>query len=184
MRPSREQEFGWVLHLTQSVLFHFKDADFVGRAKTVFDRANDAIGLLALAFEIQHGINHVLKHLRTGNSPLFVDMANQQNRNTVSLSAVDQCHGVFADLGHTPWGGGQSVTVKGLDRVDDQHIGLDGINLVHDAFKTGFGQNVEVLPVHTEPLRPQFQLSARLLARNVQNTLGLTQHVGHLHQQG
>ena len=44
---------------------HLKDADFIDRPKAIFHRSQDAKRMARLAFEIEHTIDHVLKHFRT-----------------------------------------------------------------------------------------------------------------------
>ena len=46
---------------------HLEDADLVGRAEAVLDRAQDAELVAALALEIEHRIDHVLEHARAGD---------------------------------------------------------------------------------------------------------------------
>src|SRR5574338_435367 len=59
-----------------TAIAHLEHADFVGRAKAVFDRAQDAELVAALAFEIEHGIDHVFEHARAGDQPLFCDVSD------------------------------------------------------------------------------------------------------------
>ena len=51
-------------HLDQAALGHLEHADLVGRAEPVLDRAQDAELMAALAFEVDHGVDHVLEHAR------------------------------------------------------------------------------------------------------------------------
>jgi len=46
---------------------NLENADFIGGSKTVFGCANDAMVVMALAFEIKHGIDDVFERFRAGN---------------------------------------------------------------------------------------------------------------------
>src|SRR6185295_20300451 len=62
-----EKQFGRIRDLLQSARHHFEDADLVARSKTVLDGAQDAIGEAAVAFEVEHRVDHVLDDLGTGD---------------------------------------------------------------------------------------------------------------------
>jgi hypothetical protein len=55
-----------VLDLDQAALGHLEDANLVGRAEAVLERAQRAIGALALALEGEHAVDQVLQHARPG----------------------------------------------------------------------------------------------------------------------
>src|SRR5271166_1759307 len=53
-----------VEHLHEAALAHLEQARLVGRAEAVLQRAQLAVGALALALELQHAVDEVLKHAR------------------------------------------------------------------------------------------------------------------------
>src|ERR1019366_1700564 len=53
-----------VQHLDQPALSHLEQARLVGGAEAVLERAQLAIGTLALALELQHAVNQMLEHAR------------------------------------------------------------------------------------------------------------------------
>ena len=57
------EHFRGVGHLAQSALAHLVDAQFGGVAEAVFGGAQNAVHVLTVALELQHGIHDVLKHL-------------------------------------------------------------------------------------------------------------------------
>ena len=66
--PVAEEQLGRVRHLGQAVADHLEHADLVAGTEPVLHRPQDAIGMSAVAFEIQHGVDHVLDHLRSRRS--------------------------------------------------------------------------------------------------------------------
>jgi hypothetical protein len=64
------------------VLAHFKNADLIGGAKPVLDRPQNAEPMTAFSFEIEHGVDHVLEHARSGDNPLLRDVAHEDQHET------------------------------------------------------------------------------------------------------
>ena len=75
-----EEQLRRVGDLAQSLRRHLEHADLVGGAEAVLDRAQDAVGVAAIAFEIQHGVDHVLDHLRAGDLAVLGDVTDEQQR--------------------------------------------------------------------------------------------------------
>jgi hypothetical protein len=67
---------------------HLEDADLVGRAEAVLDRAQDAELVAALALEIEHGIDHVFDHAGAGDLAVLRDMADQDDGDAARLAKV------------------------------------------------------------------------------------------------
>ena len=75
--PLGEEQRRRVGDLGQAALGHLEHADLVGGAEAVLHRAQDAELMAAVAFEIQHGVHHVLQHARPGDGALLGDVADQ-----------------------------------------------------------------------------------------------------------
>ena len=56
---------------------HLEYADLVGRAEPVLHGAQNAELMSALAFEIEHRVDHMLDNPRTSDLAFFGDMPNQ-----------------------------------------------------------------------------------------------------------
>ena len=79
---------GW--HLRQAGVGHLEHPDLVGGAETVLHGAQDAELMAAVAFETQHGIDHVLQHSRPGDTALLGNVADQHQREVAGLGQADQ----------------------------------------------------------------------------------------------
>ena len=77
-QPVAEEQLGGVGDLAQALGRHLEDADLVGGAEAVLGRAQDAEGVAAVALEIEHGVDHVLDHLRAGDLAVLGDVADEQ----------------------------------------------------------------------------------------------------------
>lgn len=74
-----EEELGGVFDFAQSVGCHFVDAEFGGGAEAVFDGAEDAVHVLAVAFELQDGVDDVFEDFRSGDVAVFVDVSDEDD---------------------------------------------------------------------------------------------------------
>ena len=100
-------------------LGHLEDADLVGRAEAVLDRAQDAELVAALALEVEHGVDHVLEHARAGDLAVLGDVADQHHGDAARLAKADQLVGGGAHLGDRAGRAVERVDPHGLDRIDD-----------------------------------------------------------------
>ena len=65
---------------TSPVVAHLEDADLVGRAEPVLDAAQDAVLVVPVALQVEHGVDHVLQHARSGDRAFLGDMADEHHR--------------------------------------------------------------------------------------------------------
>ena len=79
-RPLHQKNFRRIGDFFQAGFFHFENADLVGRAEAVFHRAQNAETVAALAFEVKHGVDHVLEQARSGDGAVFGHVADQESR--------------------------------------------------------------------------------------------------------
>ena len=84
-----EEQLGRVGDLAQALVRHLEDADLVGRAEAVLDRAQDAEVMAAFALEIEHGVDHVLDDARAGDLAVLGDVADQHDGRTGRLGVAD-----------------------------------------------------------------------------------------------
>ena len=84
----REEEFRRVVDRAQTVGVHFVNTQLGRRAEAVFDAAEDAIEIMAVAFELQHAVHNVLQHLRSGDASLFCDVSDKQNGHPLLLGEL------------------------------------------------------------------------------------------------
>ena len=167
-------------------MFHLVDADFVGVAETVFYRAQDAVQVIAVALELDDGIDDVLQDLGSGDAALLVDVADEDDRGVRFLGVALECGGTLAHLCHAAWGALQLLVGDGLDGIHNDQGGLEGADAGEDIVQRGFAQQV-TLAVHAAPgdaVGTHAQLLRALLTRDVEHTAGAdAQHVLQ-HQRG
>src|SRR5690606_39601531 len=81
-----QEDGGRIGHLAQAAVGHGKDAQLVHRPEAVLEGAQDAIAAAGLALEVQHRIDHVLEHARTGYAPFLDRKSTRLNSSHVKIS--------------------------------------------------------------------------------------------------
>ena len=87
-RDSDRMTRHWVGNLLEPTLAHLEHAELVRRAEAVLRGAQRAVVLVALAFEIEHGIDHVLEHARPRDRAVLRDVADDEHGRSPPLFAT------------------------------------------------------------------------------------------------
>ncbi len=104
------------MHFGEAAIAHRKYADFVGRAEAVLDGAQDTELVAALAFEVEHGIDHVFEHARAGDVALLGDMPDQYQDKAPPLGHPYQLLRRAAHLADAAGSAVEHVEIHRLDR--------------------------------------------------------------------
>ncbi len=99
----------------QAFVGHAEHAQFVDRAKAVLYGTQQAQAAIGFAFEIQHGVDHVLKHARTGQRTFLCHVTDQENSGAALLGVAHQQGSTFPNLGHASR---RRLQLLGEDRLD------------------------------------------------------------------
>ena len=86
---------------------------------------------MPLALKVQDAVHHVLQHLGSGDGALLIDVADDKNGEPLPFCQLHQGHGALLHLAYAARRGGQIPAVKGLDRVDNQNVGLQFVDSIH-----------------------------------------------------
>ena len=74
---------------------------------------------MRVAFEIEHGIDHVLEHTRAGECALLRHVADEHDGGAGGFGEARKVRRAFAHLRDRAWGGGERGGIDGLDGIDD-----------------------------------------------------------------
>ena len=174
-----------VAHAFEAFFGHGEDANFVDRAKTVFDGPHQSVGGVGVALEIQHGVHHVLEHTWPGQGAFFGDVAHQYHRRAGGLGHAGEVGRAFAHLRHRTRRAGELVGIHGLDRVHHHHRRFEFVDRGQHFFQQGFSQHLHLAVVQAQTSRAQRHLGRRLFARHIQGGhAAALQTVHGLQQQG
>ena len=166
----REQNFRGVVHAAQPVVEHLEHADLERCAEAVLDAAQDAVDVVAVAFELQDDIDDVLEDLRAGDGPVLGDVADDDDRRSGRFGVFEQGGGAFADLRHAAGRRVDLLGVDRLDRVDDHQVGPLLGDLCDDVFEQRLGVDQTLLVADPDAGCAHLDLLGRLLARDVERS--------------
>ena len=122
---------------------HLEDAELADGAEAVLHRADDAVRVMALAFEVQHRVDDVLERLRAGEAAVLRDVADEERRDVLALRREQQLRRRFA---HLPDAAGRRLELQRehrLNRIDDHQRRLDARDLLEDPLEAGFGEQIQ-----------------------------------------
>ena len=171
-------------HLAQALVRHREHAQFVHRAKAVLERAQHTEATAGLALEIQHGVDHVFEHARTGDAAFLGHVADQEHGRSRLLGKARELGRRLAHLADRAWRRRQQFGPDGLDGVDHQHPRAQRRRLLQDALDTGFRQRLQRFQRQAQTLRARRHLRQRFLAGDVHAGQLRTERAQHLQQQG
>jgi hypothetical protein len=75
----REEQRRWIGDPLQPALGHREDAELVGGAEAVLDRAHQPEARMRVAFEVEHRVDDVLEHARPGDRAVLGDVPDEDH---------------------------------------------------------------------------------------------------------
>ena len=84
----------------QALLDHLEQAEFGGGTEAMLRRAQKPKRVVTITLELQHGVDHVFEHARTGEATFFRDVSDQHDRQIAPLGFGHQCVRTTANLHH------------------------------------------------------------------------------------
>src|SRR5579883_562358 len=158
-----EEDCGRVGDFQQALAMHLEDADFVRGAKTILDAAQQAVGVVAFAFEVENGVGDVFQGFGTGNGAFFGDVADDEDGDMAAFGKLHQLQGAFAYLADAARRGWQMTGQHRLNRVDDDQRGFEAGNSFGDDLQFDGGQQIEPFAADIQPFSAHFDLLNRFL---------------------
>ncbi len=146
---------------------HLEDAELVRRAEPVLHTAEDPVRAVAVPLELEHAVDEMLEHARTGHGAVLRHVADEDRRDPVLLRDAQQPAGRLAHLGDRPGRRAELGRVERLHRVDHADLGPLALERLADRVELGLREDLDVRR-SAEPLRAELHLRDRLLARDEQ----------------
>ena len=143
---------------------HLEDAELVRRAEPVLRRAQDAVGVVAVALELEHAVDEVLEHARPGHRAVLRDVADEDRGDAGLLRDAQQPCGRLAHLRDRARRRAELRRVQRLHGVDHADVGPLAAQRLADDLELRLGEHLDA-PGTAEPLGAQLDLRDRLLAR-------------------
>ncbi len=169
--PVGEEQLAGVGHPDQPLFDHLEQAELVGGAEAVLDRAQQTQRVVPVALEAQHDVDHVLERARSGQGAVFGDMADEHDRDATRLGLVHQPRRTAANLDDAAGRGAQLGIGHALDAVDDHERGLHLIDGRHDVGHHRLAQQPQLGVQRAEAFGAQAYLGRALLGAHVEGAL-------------
>ncbi len=118
--------------------------------------------MLTLALKIENGVYHVLQGPRSSQGAFLGHVADDKGCDIVGLGNLHKLIGHFTDLTDRTLHARNVRAHNGLDRVDNQEIWLDFLNLSPNALHIGLRIEIELAVNVAQTLRSQLNLLGRL----------------------
>src|SRR5207248_1054403 len=147
-----------VAHLVHPAVAHLEHTDLVGRAKSVLLAAQNPEAVVALAFQIENGVDNVLEHARTGNGALLVDVTHEEDRDVAAFRQQHQPASALAHLADAAGCRGNVAHEDRLDGVDDGHHRPRLFEVLDDTVEVVLGQHHQSIALDAKALRPGHRL--------------------------
>ena len=180
--PVGEQQRAALGNADEPGIAHLEQPELAARAEPVLDGAHEPQRVMAVSLEGQDRVDDVLEGARTGERAVLGHVTDEDDRDAPLLRDAHEAMRAPSDLGHRPRGRRDRGVLDRLDRVDDDEVGGDLVELGDDGVEVGLRRQPEPVGEGAEALRPQPDLLARLLGRHVQGTAGPRRR--HLGEQG
>ena len=153
-------------------------AHLVGRAVAVLHRADQAQPGVPVALELDDDVDEVLEHPRAGDRAVLGHVADEQDGDAAALGRLDEAGRHLADLADVAGRPLDLAAGDGLHGVDDEQVGLHGLDLAQHRGEVGLGREVEAGRHRLDPLGPHPHLGRRLLAADVEHGLAAAGRAG------
>ena len=138
--------------------------------------SQEAEALLTVAVEGEHGVDEVLEHAWPGDRPVLGDVPDQHEAETAPASERCQALRRGPHLRDRARARGRSCVEDRLDRVDDDHRGVVGLDRPLDEVEVGVAVEQQRVLERVHPLRAAPDLGDRLLCRHVEHGASLRTH--------
>ncbi len=125
--------------------------------------------MVALAFEIEHGVDDVFQHLGAGEAAVLGDVADEKGRQVVALGGEQELRRGFAHLADAARRRLELEREHRLDRVDDEEPGPHPPDFLENPLDAGFGEQEQRRVADAEALPAGLHLMLRFLTRRVQH---------------
>src|SRR5438270_13205683 len=94
---------------------HLEYSHFMSCSEAVFHSAQEAIGVIALTCEIEHGVGNMFQRFGAGNGTFPGDMADDENGRMAAFCQLHKLQRALTYLANASRGGCQ---VAGADRLN------------------------------------------------------------------
>ena len=174
--PIAEEQAARIGQAGEALLTHLEQAELLGRTEAVLHGPQQPEGVVTIALEGEHRVDHVLQLSRAGEATVLGDVAHEHDRAAPALRLPDEPVGRGADLRHRAGRRADVGVVHRLDRVDDHEVGSDVVQRRDDRRQRALGHEPDAVDHRVEPFGPEPHLAGRLLGADVEHPATVAGH--------
>ena len=163
-----EEQSRRVRNLADTVGGLLEAADLIGRAEAVLQPAQHAQARLAVTLEVEHHVDQVLQHARASDVAVLGDVADQQDRQVRRLRQACQRGCDRAGLSHTASDAFHAGRLHRLDRVHDEQIGFDLVDMAEQDIQVRFRRQEQAVLQSSGAFSAAADLGSGLFCGHVQ----------------
>ena len=142
LRPNSSEGSGTP---TRPAAGHLEDAELVRRAEAVLRGAQDAVGAVAVALELEDAVDEVLEHARAGDRAVLRHVADEEDGDAGLLRDAQQSRRRLAHLRDRAGRGAEVGGVERLDGVDHADVRPLALERRADGLELGLGEDLDPL---------------------------------------
>ncbi len=158
LRPLGQEKRRRIGHRLEAAAGHLEHAQLADRTKAILHRPHDPMRVMALAFEVEHGVDDVLERLGSGDVAVLGHVSDEKRRDVVALRGEEKLRRRFAHLADAPRGRLKLQREHRLYGVDDEQARPHAADFFEDALDTGLCEQVERRITDAEPIAARFDL--------------------------
>jgi hypothetical protein len=102
---------------------HLEHSELVRRPEAVLRRTQNPVRVVAVALELEHAVDEMLEHARTGDRAVLGHMADEEGGDVSLLRNAQESRRRLANLRDRAGSGADLRRVEGLHRVDHADLG-------------------------------------------------------------
>ena len=134
--------------------------------------------MMALSFEIQHGIDNVLEGLGPGQAAVLRHVTDEEGRDVLTFRHKQQLRRGLAHLPDAPRRGLEFQREDRLHGVDDYEGRFDAGDLLQNPLEARLSEQIQRSIAHGQALAARLDLMFGFFPRAVEHRSGGSRHVG------
>ncbi len=171
--------------IDESCFGHTEESYLIGRTESVLESSEDAIILVFAALQEEHGIDQVLKNLRSRDSSLFGDVSDKDDGAPCSLGEFHKNLGHVANLCDTPRLRRHIKRRYHTHRIYDDEPRIVPFERFQDILQRIGRKESDVFIGDTETIRPVGDLMDVFFCGNIDSSIiRITKPISNLQRQG
>ena len=156
--PLFQKDLRRIGDLGEALCAHLKESNIVGGTETIFNGAHDPVAVLPVPFKIEHSSTMCSKTRGPAISPDLVTWPMRKVEIPRPLAMCMHSVAISRTWVTEPGRRGELALVDDLNRIDDQDVGLEVVDVDFDVGKERFAEQIEMIARRFQPMRARSEV--------------------------